>query len=113
LSTGPSVYPLRRTPLNLILAADVDLTRERMVVRHFREGPTTAVVAQPPQNPEYGSVRLVFSANPTELRQLIVTDDLGRDTTVILGDMRIGTRAPAWLFSVDEAMRQRGVGDGR
>ncbi len=106
---GPTVYPLRRTPLNLILAANVDLTRERMVVRHYQEGPTTVVVAQDPEHPEYGSIRLVFSADPTELRQWIVTDDMGRETTVVLGGMRTGVQMPPRLFSVDEAMRQRGL----
>lgn len=106
---GPTVYPLRRTPLNLILAANVDLTRERMVVRHYQEGATTVVVAQDPEHPEYGSIRLVFSADPTELRQWIVTDDMGRETTVILGGMRTGVQMPPRLFSVDEAMRQRGL----
>jgi outer membrane lipoprotein-sorting protein len=110
---GPTVYPLRRTPLNLILAPNVDLTRERMVVRHFAEGPTTVVVAQDPEHPEFGSIRLVFSANPIELRQWIVTDDMGRETTVILNDMRTGVQVPARLFNVDEAMRQRGTGTQR
>jgi outer membrane lipoprotein-sorting protein len=110
---GPTVYPLRRTPLNLILAPNVDLTRERMVVRHFAEGQTTVVVAQDPEHPEYGSIRLVFSADPVELRQWIITDDMGRETTVVLGDMRTGVQIPARLFSVDEAARQRGVGHQR
>lgn len=106
---GPTVYPLRRTPLNLILAANVDLTRERMVVRHYVEGPTTVVVAQDPEHPEYGSIQLVFSANPTELRQWIVTDDMGRETTVVLGDMRTGVQISPQLFSVDVAARERGI----
>jgi outer membrane lipoprotein-sorting protein len=106
---GPTVYPLRRTPLNLILAANVDLGRERMVVRHFVEGPTTVVVAQDPEHPEYGSIRLVFSANPTELRQWIITDDLGRETTVVLGDMRTGVQIAPRLFDVEIAAQQRGI----
>ena len=110
---GPTVYPLRRTPLNLILAANVDLTRERMVVRHYAEGRTTVVVAQDPEHPEYGSIRLVFSADPVELRQWIIIDDMGRETTVVLGDMRTGVRIAPHLFSVDEAARQRGVGHQR
>jgi outer membrane lipoprotein-sorting protein len=110
---GPTVYPLRRTPLNLILAANVDLSRDRMVVRHYAEGPTTVVVAQDPEHPEYGSIRLVFSAGPTELRQWIVTDDMGRETTVILGDMRTGVAMPSHLFSVDDAVRQRSRGNQR
>jgi len=110
---GPTVYPLNRTPLNLILAAEVDLTRARMVVDHFSDGPTTVVVAQDPDHPEYGNIRLVFSAAPTELRQWIVTDDMGRETTVILGDLELGTSLAPTLFSVDIEMQQRGLAQGR
>lgn len=106
---GPTVYPLRRTPLNLILGRRVDLTRERMVVDHFRDGPTTVVVAQDPERPEYGNIRLVFSADPIELRQWVITDDMGRETTVILGDLRLDTRLTANIFDVDRELRQRGI----
>lgn len=106
---GPTVYPLNRTPLNLILAANVDLTRARMVVDHFADGPTTVVVAQDPDHPEYGNIRLVFSAGPTELRQWIVTDDMGRETTVILGDLQLGATLAPTLFSVDVEMQRRGL----
>ena len=106
---GPTVYPLRRTPLNLILASQVDLTRARMVVDHYRDGPTTVVVAQDPDNPEYGNIRLVFSADPTELRQWVITDDMGRETTVILGDLGLNVQLRAGLFSVDDELRRRGL----
>ena len=106
---GPTVYPLRRTPLNLILGRRVDLARERMVVDHFRDGPTTIVVAQDPERPEYGNIRLVFSADPIELRQWVITDDMGRETTVILGELRLDTRLTANIFDVDRELRQRGI----
>ncbi|MGY6537209.1 MAG: LolA family protein [Pararhodobacter sp.] len=105
---GPTVYPLRRTPLNLILADRVDMTRDRMVVDHFTDGPTTVVVAQDPDHPEYGNIRLVFSSDPVELRQWIITDDMGRETTVILAGLEHDVRLPAGLFSVDQEMQRRG-----
>lgn len=108
-NTGPSVYPLNRTPLALILAETVDLTRARMVVRHYREGPVTSVVAQDPAHPEYGHIRLAFSDDPIELRQWVVTDDTGRETTVILGRLRLGGILAAGLFDVDRALSERGV----
>lgn len=110
---GPTVYPLNRTPLNLILAQTVDLSRARMVVEHFADGPTTVVVAQDPEHPEYGNIRLVFSAEPTELRQWIVTDDMGRETTVILGSLRLGASLATSLFSVDVELQRRGIAPQR
>jgi hypothetical protein len=63
----------------------VDLTRARMVTAHVSDGPTTTVRAQDPDNPDYGSIDLVFTGDPVELRQWIVNDSNGGRTTVILG----------------------------
>ncbi|PQO24458.1 cell envelope biogenesis protein LolA [Rhodobacteraceae bacterium WD3A24] len=104
---GPTQYPLRRTPLNLILTQNVDLTRETMVVDHFAEGNTTQVIAQDPENPDYGSLRLIFTADPTELRQWIVTDDMGRETTVILQNLRTGVELGPLLFDITAEERAR------
>lgn len=96
----PEQYPLSRTPLNLILAQNVDLGRARMVVGHTADDKTTSVIAQDPEHPEYGTIRMVFTAAPTELRQWVITDNTGGQTTVILGDLQKGqTYAPS-LFSI-------------
>ncbi len=89
-NTGPEAYPLHRTPLKIILANNVDFTRERMVTGHESDGKTTTVRAQDPENPDYGSIELVFTDNPVELRQWVVTDDTGTRTTVVLGDLKTG-----------------------
>ena len=107
-SSVPHTYPLRRTPLNLILGANIDLTRDRMVTRHYREGESTVVVAQDPEHPEYGNIRLLLTGNPTELRQWRVTDDMGRETTVILGGLRTGMSFPTRLFSIEAELAERG-----
>ncbi|PVH27891.1 LolA family protein [Pararhodobacter oceanensis] len=112
-NTGPAVYPLNRTPLGLILGNRVDLGRDRMVVRHFEDGPTTNVVAQDPEHPEYGNIRLVFSAGPTELRQWVVTDDSGGETTVILGTLQTGMSLASRLFSLDSELQRRGMVNDR
>ena len=105
----PEQYPLSRTPLNIILEQRVDFSRARMVVAHRSDGPTTTVVAQDPANPEYGSIELVFTANPTELRQWVVRDDTGGATTVVLGDLQRGNSLPSYLFNVaSEAERRMG-----
>ena len=85
-------YPLHRTPLKIILARNVDLTRERMLVGHASDGKTTTVRAQDPDHPEYGSIDLVFTADPVELRQWVIHDGNGTSTTVILGDLQTGVR---------------------
>ena len=104
----PEQYPLKRTPLNLILAERVDLGRAKMVVAHTDDGTSTRVLAQDPENPEYGSIELVFTADPVELRQWIITDDLGAQTTVILGEMQKGGQLGASLFDITAETRKRG-----
>ena len=96
----PEQYPLRRTPLNLILAPQVDLSQAEMVVGHQEVGDTTRVIAQDPGNPEYGTIELVFTANPTALRQWIITDDLGSQTRVELADLETGVDLSGFLFDI-------------
>jgi outer membrane lipoprotein-sorting protein len=96
----PEQYPLRRTPLNLILAPEIDLGRSNMVIGHSDDGTATRIRAQDPEHPEYGSIDLVFTANPVELRQWVITDDLGQETTVILGEMTKGGQLSARLFDI-------------
>ena len=96
----PEQYPLKRTPLNLILAENIDLGRAKMVVGHQDDGTSTRVIAQDPETPEYGTIELVFTDSPVELRQWIITDDLGAQTTVILGEMTKGERLGARLFDI-------------
>jgi len=96
----PEQYPLARTPLNLILAANINLAQAKMVVGHGEDGNTTRVRAQDPAHPEYGSIEMVFTAKPTELRQWIITDDVGGQTTIILCEMAKGGNLAASLFSI-------------
>lgn len=104
---GPNQYPLRQTPLNLILEQNVDFSNRRMIVGHTDDGTTTTVVAQDPDNPQYGSIRLIFSANPTELRQWVIRDDTGAETTVILGELAFGTNLSARLFNITAESESR------
>ena len=107
-NTGAQQYPLSRTPLNIILADNVNLARNGSVIGHSERKNTTVVTAQDPQHPEYGNIQMVFTANPTELRQWVVTDDKGKKTTVILGEMQKGVQIPPSRFSITaEAERRR------
>lgn len=98
--SGPQQYPLSKTPLSLILAPNINLGKARMVTGYSEKKNTTVVTAQDPQHPEYGNIQMVFTANPTQLRQWVVTDDAGKRTTVILGDMRQGVSIPPSKFAI-------------
>ncbi len=104
----PEQYPLDRTPLNLILGANIDLGKTRMVVGHDEDGSATKVRAQDPAHPEYGTIDLVFTADPVALRQWVITDDLGQQTTVILGEMTVGESFQPSFFSLESEKKKRG-----
>ncbi|MDZ7905781.1 MAG: outer membrane lipoprotein carrier protein LolA [Cypionkella sp.] len=107
----PEQYPLSRTPLNLILQAQVDLSRAKMVQAHQEVQAATQVVAQDPDHPEYGSIALMFTPAPVTLRQWVVTDDLGKKTTVILGDLALGADYPPSQFAIQSELRKRGLAE--
>lgn len=106
-NTGPTQYPLRRTPLSLILARQVDLGRADMVIGHSFDSTATLVHAQDPENPEYGSIALMFTDQPTELRQWVITDDAGDQTTVILGALQEVPSLNNNLFSISHEVSRR------
>lgn len=89
-NSGPDRYPLNQTPLKIILERNVNLGQARMVTGHTSDGTTTTITAQDPDNPQYGNIQMVFTGSPVELRQWIVTDDVGSQITVILNDMKSG-----------------------
>lgn len=105
----PEQYPLRRTPLHLILAPEIDLGRARMVIGHREEDGTTRVTAQDPEAPGRGSIEMVFTADPTELRQWVVTDEAGERTTLILGEAVRGSAPDPNLFSIERELVARGM----
>lgn len=96
----PQQFPLKRTPLSVILERNVDLGRANMITGHSADELTTTITAQDPKNPDIGSIELVFTADPVELRQWVITDEAGSQTTVILGEMEMGLSLKASLFSV-------------
>lgn len=102
---GTEAYPLNRTPLSLILARHVDLTRARMVTGHSSDGKTTTVRAQDPAHPEYGSIDLIFTGAPVQLRQWVIHDNAGGKTTVILGDLKNGVRLNDKIFVIPDKVR--------
>ncbi len=103
-NNGPDRYPLNQTPLKIILERNVNLAAARMVTGHTSDGTQTTITAQDPDHPEYGNIQMVFTANPVELRQWIVTDDVGSQTTVILNDMTAGGSIGDIKFNITSEM---------
>ena len=107
-NVGPDRFPLNQTPLGIILEENVNLVRERMVTGTEYDGTATTITAQDPDNPHYVNIQLVFTANPVELRQWIITDEFGNETTVILNDLISGGILRDIKFNIIAEMRDRG-----
>ncbi len=95
----PEQYPLKRTPLSLVLARNVNLSQANMVVGHDFDGTATVVTAQDPKNPESGRIELMFTSDPVELRKWVIHDNAGSQTTVLLGPLTEGGRLDQSVFS--------------
>ncbi len=104
----PEQYPLKRTPLYIILERNVDLARRNMVVGHFGDDTTTTLVAQDPDEPQNGRVELVFQNEPLTLAGWAVVDGGGSRTRVQLNQIKLGGQLPARLFSIPNEVNSRG-----
>jgi len=105
----PEQFPLNRTPLGLILAKRVNLNQSNMVVGHSQDGTATVVRVQDPKHPEYGNIALKFTDNPVQLRQWVITNDVGDQTTVILRELESGVSLRARLFNIVQEIEARGL----
>ncbi|MFK7750937.1 MAG: outer membrane lipoprotein carrier protein LolA [Sedimentitalea sp.] len=94
----PETYPLKRTPLSIILARNVNLGRANMVVGHDFDGTATIVTAQDPENPEAGRIELIFTDAPVQLRKWVIYDGQGSKTSVVLGALEPGVSLADTLF---------------
>lgn len=107
----PEAYPLRRTPLWVILERNVNLKKRDMVVGHSYDGTATTVTAQDPKNPEYGSIQLHFTGNPVQLRQWVINDGNGGSTTVVLGELKRDVKLANSLFNIERLKALRAPND--
>lgn len=103
----PLRFPLRHSPLNLVLERKVDLARRDMVVAHFEAESQTAVTLQDPENPDYGFIQLIFNNNPVQLRQWVVQDNSGGRTHIVLDSLTQGGRVPNVFFNIQHEMQKR------
>jgi outer membrane lipoprotein-sorting protein len=103
----PLRFPLRHSPLNLVLEREVDLAQRDMVVAHFEVESQTAVTLQDPENPDYGFIQLIFNDNPVQLDQWVVQDNSGGQTHIILDSLTEGGKLSNILFNIQHEMRKR------
>ncbi len=90
---------LSSTPLGVLLAKHIQLSGP-VTVTGFQGLPGEIdVTLVRTASPESGSLTLVFSTDPLQLRQWAVTDAQGKVTRVTLYDVQLGGQFPNSLFT--------------
>lgn len=97
---APDRYPLSETPLNLILDDDVDLVGEDAIqlVEH-RDG-KYRLTAIDPSGDAQGSITMVFETQPLKLKQWVIIDEQGLETSVVLRNVREGVEVDIRDFKI-------------
>lgn len=106
-NNGPESYPLSKTPLSLILADNINLSRERMVRGHQFDGTSTTLTVQDPEHPERGLLVLVFTGPSPQLRQWVIEGQNGEQTVIVLNDVAMNMFLNDNLFNVFLNQEQR------
>jgi len=81
-NTHPRVFPLRKTPLKILLEKKINLKTSDIIIRHEEVENSTVVVLQDPKLSSYGSLKLVFTDHPVTLREWVITNEMS-DQTVL------------------------------
>ena len=93
-----SAWPVQATPLGPLVARTVDLTSSGRAQAVNRSAASLRVTLIDPDNPDRGSLVLVFQDRPLELKQWQGTDSQGLITVVSLSNLRIGLTLQPELF---------------
>jgi outer membrane lipoprotein-sorting protein len=94
------LYPLSKTPLKLLLDEHIDLSGNK--VRSVKEEDDLTTI-QLADKSVFGNSRITMMFDPKsyDLRQWTITDAQGKDTTVMIFNVRQGVKIDQDLFKID------------
>lgn len=95
------LYPLSKTPLRYLLADQIDLTSSNIVRKLIEEPDLISLILTQDSSLGDGSLKLIFDNKTYELRQWVVTDSQGLDTSVAVYDVEIGQAPDPKNFKID------------
>ena len=85
-NTHPRIFPLRKTPLKILLEKKINLKTSDIIISHEEVENSTVVVLQDPNLSSYGSLKLVFTDHPVTLRQWVITNEMSDQTVLKFKD---------------------------
>lgn len=94
--------PLSRTPLYLLLRDNVDLSREGAIQSVERAPGVVRAKAIDPDNPNEGSITMIFSSQPVELLKWVITDAQNRSSVITLRNVRRGLSIDPRKFLIED-----------
>jgi outer membrane lipoprotein-sorting protein len=94
------LYPLSKTPLKLLLDDRIDLSGKKVKSVREEEDLTTIQLADR-QFFGNSTITMMFDPKSYELRQWTITDAQGKDTTVMIFNVKQGVKLDQDLFEVD------------
>lgn len=94
------LYPLAKTPLKLLLDDRIDLSGEKVQQVREEEDLTTIKLAD---KSVFGNstITMMFDPASYELKQWTISDAQGKDTTVMIFNVRQGVKFDPKLFEID------------
>jgi len=94
------LYPLSKTPLRYLLSDRIDLTSSKVVDRVREEADLISLEIEEKGALVKGKLTLIFDSKTNELRQWIVTDAQGLNTSVAIFNTTTGTSPDPGLFKI-------------
>lgn len=105
-------YPLSQTPLGLVLDDDISVFEDAEVREVVATETELRLTLSDKSGEAPGTLTLIFDLPSPNLRQWIVTDAQGLQTTVALQDVRTGVKADNALFTLRSEQRPE-IGGGK
>jgi len=99
-------FPLRKTPLRLLLADRIDVNDKAIKSVKLEQDLTTVVLAN---KSIFGNskITLMFDPKSYDLRQWTITDNQGKDTSVMIFNIEKNVKFSKRLFRIDQAANSR------
>jgi outer membrane lipoprotein-sorting protein len=102
------IYPLSKTPLNLLLSEKIDLST-KMVRNVKEEADLTTIVLGDRSVFGDSTITMMFDPKTYDLRQWTITDAQGKDTSVMIFNVKTGVKLDDKVFSIPyDEVRNKG-----
>lgn len=95
------MYPLGQTPLRFLLADRIDLTNENLVTGIREEPDLISLHIVDNSSAVQGSLTLIFDRKTFELRQWVVTDAQGLNTSIAIYNTATGKPQDRTIYIID------------